>query len=67
VEERLIELEIRSTHQERIIEELNEIVCRQEQAIERLERDLSLLREQVQQLQPSMNATIDEEEPPPHY
>jgi len=67
MEDRLTELEIRLTHQERTLEELNETVCRQEIAQERLEREMRLLREQVKLLLPSLIQSQDEEEPPPHY
>ena len=65
--ERLTDLEIRFMHQERTIQELNEIVCRQELIIERLERDLRQIQEQLKQALPSLNRTEEEEEPPPHY
>lgn len=65
--ERLTDLEIRFMHQERTIQELNEIVCRQELSIERLERDLRAMQEQVKEALPSLNRTEDEEDPPPHY
>jgi SlyX protein len=61
------DLEIRFMHQERTIQELNDIVCRQELAIERLERDMRTLREQVKLLLPSLSRTAEEEEAPPHY
>lgn len=67
MEQRIIELETRYMLQEHTISELNGVVCRQEQAIERLERELILMRRQFQQLAPSINRTPDEEEPPPHY
>lgn len=67
MEERITELELRFMHQEKIINDLNETVCRQELAIVRLERELGLMREQFLVLSPSMNRTPDEEEPPPHY
>jgi len=67
MEDRLTELEIRFTHQERTLEELNETVCRQEISMERLEREVRLLREQVKLLLPSLIQSQDEEEPPPHY
>jgi SlyX protein len=67
MEERLTELELRFMHQEMTINELNEIVCRQEVAIARLERELGRMREQFSSLSPSINRTADEEEPPPHY
>jgi SlyX protein len=67
MEERLTELELRFMHQEMTINELNEIVCRQEAAIARLERELGRMREQFSSLSPSINRTSEEEEPPPHY
>ncbi len=67
MEDRLTELEIRFTHQERTIEELNEIVCRQELALESLEREVRQISEQVKMLLPAFLKEQDEEEPPPHY
>jgi len=67
MKDRLTELEIRFTHQERTLEELNEAACRQEIALERLEREVRLLSEQVKLLLPSLIQSQDEEEPPPHY
>jgi SlyX protein len=67
MEERITELELRFMHQEQTISDLNETVCRQELAIERLERELGRMREQFMTLSPSINRTADEEEPPPHY
>lgn len=67
MEERLNELEIRFTHQERTLDELNETVCRQELAVERLEREVRMLREQMKVLLPSLIMSQEEEEPPPHY
>jgi SlyX protein len=67
MEERITELELRFMHQEQTINDLNETVCRQELAIERLERELGRIREQFMTMSPSINRTADEEEPPPHY
>jgi SlyX protein len=67
MENRLNELEIRFTHQERTIEELNETVCRQEITLERLEREVQALRDQMKVLLPSLIMSSEEEEPPPHY
>jgi len=61
------DLEIRFMHQERTIQELNDIVCRQELAIERLERDMRAMQEQVKLLLPSLTRSAEEEEAPPHY
>jgi len=67
VNERMTELELRFMQQEHSIQELNDTVYRQERAIERLEREQSLIREQLRLLAPSINRSADEEEPPPHY
>jgi SlyX protein len=67
MEERITEMELRFMHQEKIINDLNETVCRQELSIARLERELGRMREQFLTLSPSINRTADEEEPPPHY
>ena len=64
---RITDLEIRFMHQERTIQELNDIICRQELVIERFERDMRTLQEQMKQLLPSLNRTAEEEEAPPHY
>lgn len=67
MEERINELELRYMQQERTIQELNEIVCRQEMIIEALKRDFMALKEQVLAMSPSVSRDPDQEEPPPHY
>lgn len=65
--ERLIDLEIRLTHQEATIDALSDVVARQQKAIERLEAQLAALLEQLRaQAQPSV-IPASEEKPPPHY
>lgn len=67
MEERLTGLESRYTHQERVIEELLETVYRQQQTLDRLEREVAELREQLQIVLPSLVERPEDEEPPPHY
>ncbi|MHB8056832.1 MAG: SlyX family protein [Desulfuromonadaceae bacterium] len=67
MEERLNELEIRYMQQEVTIQELNEIVCRQELLLEHLRRDFLTLKEQLMAMSPSASRDSDQEEPPPHY
>jgi SlyX protein len=47
MEERLTELEIKSMHQEKTIQELNDMVYRQELALERLQLEVQQLRQQL--------------------
>jgi SlyX protein len=49
---RLIELEIRYSHQARLIEELNEVITGACARIDRLERENRRLRDQLLQLSP---------------
>jgi uncharacterized coiled-coil protein SlyX len=67
MEERLTELEIRSTHQKRAIQELFDTVFAQQQTIDRLERQMEQIREQLSLVLPSLVRPPEEEEPPPHY
>lgn len=67
MEERVTELEMRFMHQERVIQDLNDTVYRQEQIIARLEQALTVLGEQVRSTLPSGVRGPDEEERPPHY
>jgi uncharacterized coiled-coil protein SlyX len=67
MEERLIEMETRYMHQEQVITDLSEMVYRQELAIERLERDVHQLKEQLSIALPSLTRSPEDEEPPPHY
>lgn len=67
MEKRITELEIRAMHQERIIQELSDVIYGQEQAIARLQRELERLRLQIASTAPSINRTEEEETPPPHY
>ena len=67
MEERINELEMHYMQQEVTIQELNEIVCRQELIIGQLLREFAALKEQFLVMSPSVSQTADQEEPPPHY
>lgn len=67
MKERITELEMRFMQQENTIQELNDTVCRQELNIVRIERELSLLRDQLSVIAPIGVGEPGEEEPPPHY
>ncbi|APG28725.1 hypothetical protein A7E78_13320 [Syntrophotalea acetylenivorans] len=60
IEERLTELEIRFTHQARLIEELNEVVTDCNQSIARLEAENGRLREMLKSFAPELSESPDE-------
>lgn len=65
-EERFIELEIKVAYQEDLLHALNQIVCEQQQRLDRLEASNRTLHERLKNLQheePEQN--IDQT--PPHY
>jgi len=65
--ERLVDLEARLAFQERALQELNEVVVRQQRDIDRLTREIEALRTQLRSVMPALVAPQSEETPPPHY
>lgn len=66
MEKRLDDMEIRLTFQDRTIEELNEALISQQQQIDKMQKELEVLRAQLRTL-PDMLAGRDEDPLPPHY
>lgn len=64
-DERLIELEIRLTHQQTTIDELNSTVYEQWQVIEKLTKELEQIKQRLKAAQPS--DIEDVPYIPPHY
>jgi len=67
MEERLAELEIRVAFQDQTLHELNEVITRQQNQIDRLLKEMETLKIQLNMLAPSMVVSKTEEKPPPHY
>jgi len=67
LDQRITELELRFMQQEHTIQDLNETVYRQEQLINRLERDLALVSEQMRTSAASSGREQGSDERPPHY
>lgn len=65
--QRIAELETQLAFQEDTLQTLNEIVTRQQQQIDQLEREVQLLVAQLRQLGDAMRRPESEEAPPPHY
>lgn len=66
MEMRLTDLEIRYMRQERTLQELSDVVFRQEVEIGRLRLEVERLREQLGAMNPG-GVAPGEEPPPPHY
>ena len=67
MDDRLIELESRIAFQDHTLQELNEVIVRQQREIDELRRELEALRAQLKALAPALVASRSEETPPPHY
>ena len=65
--DRLDDLEIQLTHQQKMVDELNELVYSQQLEIDRLAADLRQIKEQLEIVLPSLVREPADEEPPPHY
>jgi len=67
LKERMIDLEMRFMQQEATIQELNDVIYRQQQEIDKLRIDLERLKDQVKAGATSIIRDPSEETPPPHY
>ncbi len=67
METKITDLEIRLTHQEAAIEEMNGVLLKQHQLIESLRAELALLQRQLRDMGSGNVADISQEPPPPHY
>ncbi len=65
-EQRLTELEIKASFTEDLVDALNSVIVRQQQQIDRLQRELLQLREQLPGDEPGARPNL-RDELPPHY
>jgi SlyX protein len=65
--EAIADLQIRMTHQDDTIDQLNAIVTRQQLELDRLKEEVGRLREVVQDLKDSTATGQGGHELPPHY
>ena len=65
-EHRLTELEIKASYTEDLLDRLNEVVVRQQQQIDRLEREVAGLRRQADEA-PATSFRSLRDELPPHF
>jgi SlyX protein len=67
MKERITDIEIQLMHHENTIQQLNEVVTRQQLAIEELRAGFREMMQQLRKLCPPDVRDPLEEEPPPHY
>lgn len=67
MDQRITELEIRLTHFEDTIEVLNQTIIKQNNEIDTLQLQVSILEKKIKASQASPVAHESEETPPPHY
>ena len=66
-DQRCTELEIKLAYQEDSVKALNDVVCRQQERIDRLEQTCRYLMQRTQKVsQSSLAESYDQEKPPPH-
>ena len=66
MEERIVELELRFTEQQRLLQELSDVVYAQAQSLERLEHELAAMGQKLAAMEPGLvDATVVER--PPHF
>ena len=67
MKERITDIEIQLMHHENTIQQLNEVITRQQLAIEELQTDFRQIMQHLRNIYPSDVIAPQEEEPPPHY
>ncbi len=67
MEARITELETRLAFQDDTLNQLNDVIVRQQWQIDRLQAQMLQLQDRLKSLIPSDVAPASEETPPPHY
>lgn len=66
MEKRIIELEVKFTEQQRLLQELSDVVYAQGRMMERLEHELAVVGKKLAAMEPGLvDATVSER--PPHF
>lgn len=70
MQDKIIDLETKFSFQEDLLQELNEIVIRQQRQIDELGRQLGALKQQFEELEAGKSGShnlVADNEKPPHY
>lgn len=66
-EERLVDIETKLAHQEYLLNELNDVVTKQQEIIRQLEDRYGTLRDRLRSISEALPADRSPDERPPHY
>lgn len=66
IEDRLVEMEVKISFQEDTVQELNKVVCQQQQRIDQLEVTCKFLLNQIRDMSEMEEGRVVNEKPP-HY
>lgn len=70
MQDKIIDLETKFSFQEDLLQELNEIVIRQQRQIDELGRQVGALKQQIEELEAGKSGAVGhapDSEKPPHY
>lgn len=67
LQQQIDELESRLAFQDHTIQELNDVVAKQDEELMKMQVQLRYLAKKLKDIQPSQLASEQEETPPPHY
>lgn len=67
LQQRLIALESRMAHYERMAEDLSDVITRQGREIDRLTLHMRRLRDRLGEMEAGWSPSPQDEKPPPHY
>lgn len=67
LEQRIIDLEARLAHHERMAEDLSDVLVEQQRIIERMALQLRQLTERQSDLEAGWTRSPQDDKPPPHY
>ncbi len=67
MQQRLIALETRLTHHERMADELSDVIAEQQRTIDLLTAQLRRLTERMRDMAAGWSPSPQDEKPPPHY
>lgn len=66
-EERLVLIETKLAHQEHLVEQLNDVVTKQQEIIMQLEKRYVILAERLRSISDVLPTADEQDERPPHY